>query len=134
MIDAQETPVRIVRAPGKRQIADKIIVVAELPILRGGTLTRGVEGGRARRHRVSPTQQHPGVMIRRDMVALVDAMGEAGESEAGLGGVAGPDRHRPGAREAAGEKAAPGQARRNQLAESGGIILLSETWLHRAAC
>ena len=57
----------------ERDEADEVVVVAELPRLRGGGLVRRVEGRRVGEERVAPAQQDVGVIALGDMVVGVDA-------------------------------------------------------------
>jgi hypothetical protein len=68
-----------------REVAQVVVVVAELePLLLGG-LRHRVELGSARQHRVAPADQDLGLVAGRDVVLLVDARRDLAEPEARRG-------------------------------------------------
>lgn len=77
-----------------RDIADIVVVVAELFCLGLGRLLCRVEFRRVGKQRIAPAQQHVGIVARRDMVLVVDAGLQLVEGEGrGLGsaGIVGGD-------------------------------------------
>jgi hypothetical protein len=58
---------------GQGEIAEEVVVVAELQFLRGPGLTARIEFRRARQHRIAPADQHVGVVAFGDMVIGIEA-------------------------------------------------------------
>src|SRR3546814_16003883 len=71
-----QAAVRVVGAEGQADVADEVVVVAELLRLRGGTLLQRVERGRIREDRIAPADEHLGAVARGHVVRLVDAVGD----------------------------------------------------------
>src|SRR3546814_13357619 len=65
-----------VGAEGQADVADEVVVVAELLRLRGGTLLQRVERGRIREDRIAPADEHLGAVARGHVVRLVAAVGD----------------------------------------------------------
>ena len=69
----------------EREVADEIVVVAELLLLRRGGLRVRVERWGSRQDRVTPTDQDVGAVARGDVMGLIDAGLDLSEPEGGLG-------------------------------------------------
>ena len=74
----QPAPSRLI----EREEGDIVVVVAELPQLRGGALLQRIERRRIGKERIAPAQQHLGAIARGDMMGLVDAGLDLLEGEA----------------------------------------------------
>jgi len=83
VVHAQQPVLAVRRAERQRDVADEVVVVAELPALRGGIRVGGVESGRPRQQRVAPADQHLRAVAGRDVVGGVDTAGDLREGEAG---------------------------------------------------
>ena len=70
MIDAKQP---VAAAAVDREIGDVVVVVAELPELRGGALRERIERRRVRKELVAPSEQGPSLVAVGDMVVDVDA-------------------------------------------------------------
>ena len=68
VIDNQQA---VIRAAVDRDVAEVIVVIAELARLGLGGLLLGIEVGRVRQHLVAPADQHIGVVAFRDVVVWV---------------------------------------------------------------
>ncbi len=119
----------------ERDEADIVIVVAELASLGFWRLVRGIELRRIGKQRIAPAQQHVGIIAVGDVMGLIDAGLDFRKGEGRASGSAGligrqqrqrADRGRDGGhRETALQKAAPGEALRNDLAHRriGGLVV-----------
>ena len=67
----------------ERDVADIVVVVAELPGLGFGRLLGRIEFRRVGKDRIAPAQQHVGVIAVGDMVLVVDAGLDLVEGEGG---------------------------------------------------
>ena len=89
VVHTEQTVVGIVGAVRQPDVADVIVVVAELLGLGGGALVHGIEVRRAGNHGIAPTDQDLGGMARRDVMGLVDAMLDLGPDIAAVRGFGG---------------------------------------------
>ena len=111
----------------EREVAEIVVVVAELPCLRGGGLVFGIERRRAREHRVAPADQDIGIVALRHVHPVVRARrylleGEGRRVGIGTGFVGDGERQRRdgggdrGDGKPAAQKVAPAVARGDDLA------------------
>ena len=81
MVDHEQA---VLGAALDREVADEVVVVAELLLLGGGGLRTRIESRRARQDRVAPADQDVGLVAGRHVMVLVDASLDFGEAEAGV--------------------------------------------------
>ena len=80
----EQAVLRRVGGARHRQIAEEVVVVAELQFLRGRALLQRVERRRARQHRIAPADQDVGIAALGDVMLLVDTGGDFLEREAAI--------------------------------------------------
>ncbi len=72
---------RRVGGAGQGDVAEEVVIVAELPGLRLGALALRIERRRAGQHGVAPADENVGVMALGDMMPLVDTRRRLLEAE-----------------------------------------------------
>ena len=70
---------------GHGDIAEIVIVIAELAGLGGGCLGQGIEGGRIGKDRITPADEDLGLVTLRDSVLVVGNGGDLAEGKLGVG-------------------------------------------------
>ena len=118
---------RSIGRTGHRQIAEIIVVVAELQLLSAGALIQRIKSGRAGKHGIAPADENVGVIAFRHMVIATCAGADVLEIESrhciGAGFAGRCDRERPDCcgndrgSECAFENAAPIEASRNDVSD-----------------
>ena len=76
VVDVQQAVLGAVGAARQREIAKKVVIVAELPRLSVGALGHRVPGGRFVDHRIAPADQHLGGVAGRHLLVLLDHLRE----------------------------------------------------------